>query len=67
MIYSPKLTARIWQEAEPQKETHLNQPQCFRCELLVSGRVIQGVLIFIDVWIYYLLPRKLDKDAPNDL
>ena len=39
-ILSPKPTLRTWQEAKtPQKETHLNQPQCFRCELLVSGRV----------------------------
>ena len=29
-----------WHEAGHQKETHLNQPQCFRCDLLVSGRVL---------------------------
>ena len=23
----------------PRRETHLNQPQCFRCKLLVSGKV----------------------------
>ena len=36
-----------WREAETQEETHLNQRQCFRCELLVSGRIVQSTNNFL--------------------
>ena len=32
-------SSHLGRRPKPKKETHLNQPQCFRCELLVSGRV----------------------------
>ena len=34
----------------PKKETHLNQPQCFRCKLLVSGRVASGIPMNFFIW-----------------
>ena len=39
-LHSTKRTVCTCQEAEIQKETHLNHPHCFRCDLLISGRVL---------------------------
>ena len=39
---------RSWKWAETQKKINLNQLSIFRCELLVSGRVV-GVDGWIDV------------------